>query len=175
MVNIYGVGRNIVNMKRKIKCLIMLVVCMCVVLTSFQASAADIGDIWEGMESELLENALETEDVWINMARRGTYLKAGRAKISNEGNRVVKISGGTDAHQVCDRVVATIYLDRYENGTWVPVTSVSATATDAYTANCSKNVSVAGGYYYRARGYHTVHEGNTSESAPSLSNGIWID
>lgn len=162
-------------MKNRVKYLVTLMVCMCIMVTGLTVNAADSEDIWAGMESELLSDTNESEDIWMNMARRGTYLKAGRAKISNEGNRVVKISGGTDAHQVCDRVVATIYLDRYENGTWVEVTSVKGSATDAYTANCSKNVSVTGGYYYRARGYHTVYEGNTTESAPSLSNGIWID
>ena len=153
------------------------VICMCCIMfCSIHVNAADnMDDIWDGMESELIQDITESENTWLNMARRGTYLKAGRAKISNEGNRVVKISGGTDAYQTCDRVVATIYLDRYVNGEWIPVTSVSSSKTNAYTANCSKNVSVTGGYYYRARGYHTVYEGNTTESAPSLSDGIWID
>ena len=162
------------SMRKKIHGLFAVIICMGIVFGGIHVRAAESVDIWEGMESALLEET-ESEDVWVNMARRGTYLQSGHAKISNEGNRVVKISGGTDAYQKCDRVVATIYLDRYENGTWVPVTSVSSTATNAYTANCSKNVSVTGGYYYRARGYHTVHKGNTSESAPSLSDGIWID
>ena len=162
--------------KRSFCSLIAVAIFMyCIMSFGVRVNAADDNNIWDGMESELLQDITESEDTWFNMARRGTYLKAGRAKISNEGNRVVKISGGTDAYQTCDRVVATIYLDRYVNGEWVPVTSVSASKTNAYTANCSKNVSVTGGYYYRARGYHTVYEGNTTESAPSLSDGIWID
>lgn len=162
-------------MRRKICNLFAVLICMFVILGGFKVNAAEVDDIWTGMESELLTDEQESEDVWRNVARRGTYLQGGQCKISNEGNRVVRISGGTDAYQTCDRVVATIYLDRYVNGEWIPVTSVSASKTNAYTANCSKNVSVTGGYYYRARGYHTVHEGNTSESAPSLSDGIWIE
>lgn len=162
-------------MKKYMSCLFAIIMGMCIFMNGVKVNAAVEENIWEGMESELLTDSVESEDVWQNMARRGTYLKAGRAKISNEGSRVVKISGGTDAYQVCDSVVATIYLDRYENGNWVYVTSVSSSATNAYTANCSKNVSVTGGYYYRARGYHTIHKGNTTESAPSLSDGIWID
>lgn len=161
---------------RRIHRKILAVICCCILLMgmSISTNAANL-DFWDGMESEFLMNESESEFVWQNMARRGTYLQKGHCKISNEGNRVVKISGGTDAHQTCDRVVATIYLDRYENGNWVEVTSVKTSATNTYTANCSKNVSVTGGYYYRARGYHTVYEGNTAESAPSLSDGIWID
>ena len=161
--------------KKRICNIVASLLCMCIMLVGVQVKAAEIDDIWAGMESELLSDSKESEDIWQNMARRGTYLQGGHAKISNEGNRVVKISGGTDAYQTCDRVVATIYLDRYENGKWVEVTSVKKATTNAYTANCSKNVSVTGGYYYRARGYHTVYEGNTTESAPSLSDGIWID
>lgn len=155
---------------------VMAMVCCCALFMGIwlPTNAANL-DYWEGMKSEFLTDEIESENIWQSMARRGTYLQKGHCKISNEGNRVVKISGGTDAHQVCDRVVATIYLDRYENGDWIQVTSVTTSSTNAYTANCSKNVSVAGGYYYRARGYHTVYEGNTTESAPSLSNGIWID
>ena len=155
---------------------VLVIMCCCIMFIGVCGTVnAGENNVWEGMESEFLQGNIESEIIWTNMARRGTYLQKGHCKISNEGNRVVKISGGTDAYQTCDRVSAAIYLDRYENGKWIEVTSVSRVATNAYTANCSKNVSVAGGYYYRARGYHTVHEGNTSESAPSLSDGIWID
>lgn len=163
-------------MGKKLYKKILTMVCCCVLFMGIcsTANAADIAS-WEGMESQLLEDRREAEDTWQNMMRRGTYLQKGHCKISNEGNRVVKISGGTDAYQSCDRIVATIYLDRYENGKWVEVTSVKGSATNTYTANCSKNVSVTGGYYYRARGYHTVYQGNTTESAPSLTDGIWIE
>lgn len=166
--------KGLLNMKKRICGLWAIVVCICIMFCGICVEASEDKNIWVGMESELLENSLESENIWQNVARRGTYLQSGHAKISNEGNRVVKISGGTDAYQTCDRVSTTIYLDRYENGKWVEVTSVSKSVTNAYTSNCSKNVSVTGGYYYRARGYHTVNEGNTTESAPSLSDGIWI-
>lgn len=162
------------NIRKRICNLFAIIICMCVMFGGIYVSAAEPDYIWNGMESKLLEEAMESEDVWMNIARRGTYLQSGHAKISNEGNRVVKISGGTDAYQKCDRVVVTIYLDRYENGKWVEVTSVTSSSTNAYTANCSKNVTVTGGYYYRARGYHTVYVGNTTESAASLSDGIYI-
>ncbi len=162
-------------MRKKFCNIVAVLACICILFSGLSVYAAESTDIWEGMESQLLLDQKEAEDIWQNVARRGTYLQGGHAKISNEGNRVVKISGGTDAYQTCDRVVATIYLDRYENGKWVEVTSVAKSVANTYTANCSKNVSVTGGYYYRARGYHTIHEGNTTESAPSLSNGIWID
>lgn len=162
-------------MRKKVYNIVAVLACICILFSGLSVYAAESVDIWEGMESQLLLDQQESEDIWQNLARRGTYLQGGHAKISNEGNRVVKISGGTDAYQTCDRVVATIYLDRYENGKWVEVTSVAKSVANAYTANCSKNVSVTGGYYYRARGYHTIHKGNTTESAPSLSDGIWID
>ncbi len=139
---------------------------------SFQSLAAEANG-WEGMTSELLSDALEAEDIWENVMR-GTYLQTGNSKISNQGNRVVKISGGTDAYQTCDVVMATIYLDRYENGTWVEVTSAPFTSYNAKTTNGSKSVSVAGGYYYRARGYHTIYKGSTVESEYTLTDGIWI-
>ena len=151
----------------------MIICCVMFIGVCSNVKAAEI-DYWEGMESELLHDEMVSENVWQTMMRRGTYLQKGHCKISNEGGRVVRISGGTDAHQTCDRVVVTIYLDRYENGKWVQVTSVTASETNSYTANCAKSVSVTGGYYYRARGYHTVYEGNTSESAASLSDGIYI-
>ena len=162
-------------MKKIYKRMLAIICCFMMFIGACTIVNAGENDAWEGMQSEFLQDDVVSENIWQNMMRRATYLQKGHCKISNEGNRVVKISGGTDAYQSCDRVSAAIYLDRYENGTWVEVTSVSKVATNTYTANCSKNVSVTGGYYYRARGYHTVHEGNTSESAPSLSNGIWID
>ena len=139
---------------------------------SFQSFAAETNG-WEGMTSELLSDVLEAEDIWENIMR-GTYLQRGNSKISNQGNRVVKISGGTDAYQTCDVVMATIYLDRYENGTWVEVTSAPFTSYNAKTTNGSKSVSVAGGDYYRARGYHTIYKGSTVESEYTLTDGIWI-
>lgn len=130
-------------------------------------------DAWRGLESELLEDATEAEGIWQNIMR-GTYLQAGTCKITNKGNNTVYISGNTDAYQTCDTIFATIYLDRYVNGEWIEVSSVTNSADNAYTVSTGGSKTVTPGYYYRARGYHTIYKGNTVESAASLTDGIWI-
>lgn len=128
---------------------------------------------WGGKTSSLIE-ALESEDFWQNLLK-GTYLQNGTAKISAPGGYYVKISGGTDAYQTCDMVRATIYLDRYENGSWIEIDSAVFTATNTYTVNGYEKIPVLPGYYYRARGYHTVKKGSTTETCYTLSNGIMIN
>ncbi len=135
--------------------------------------AAEEPNPWEGMESELLEDVLESESIWQNVLR-GTYLQTGTCKITNKGNNRVLLSGSTDAYQKCDSIVVTVYLDRYENGEWVEVSSITNRANDALTVSTSGYKTVTPGYYYRARGYHTIYKGNTTESAASLTDGIWI-
>lgn len=130
-------------------------------------------DPWRGMVSELTDK-LESEGIWEN-SMKGTYLQTGTSKIINKGNRTVEISGSTDAYQNCDLVSATIYLDRYENGTWRPVDSAVYQVKNNHTVSGAALKTVTPGYYYRARGYHTINKGSTVESAASLTNGIWID
>ena len=135
--------------------------------------AAEEPNPWEGMESELLEGALESESIWQNVLR-GTYLQTGTCKITNKGNNRVLLSGSTDAYQKCDYIFVTVYLDRYENGEWVEKGSITNNAENALTVSTTGYKTVTPGYYYRARGYYTIRKGNTTESAASLTDGIWI-
>lgn len=130
-------------------------------------------DPWSGLVSELIDGT-EAEDIWENI-QKGTYLQRGVSKITNKGNRTVELAGNTDAYQKCDQIFVTVYLDRYENGKWIEVSSVSYQAKDAYTVSGSALKVVTPGYYYRARGYHTIYKGSTVESAASLTDGIWIN
>jgi len=128
----------------------------------------------QGGETSSLTDGTEAEDIWQN-GIKGTYLQAGNCKIVNKGNRVVRVSGGTDAYQACDSIRATIYLDQYINGEWVEVDYKFVSATEAYTVNGGENFTVTGGYYYRARGYHYVREGSTIETTTTESEGIYIN
>ena len=159
------------GMKKRFKTLaIILVFCIAFSGMGLVVSAND--SEWGGKTSSFIDE-LESEDFWYNLLK-GTYLQAGNSKISAPGGYYVKISGGTDAYQTCDMVKAVIYLDRYENGEWIYIDSAVFTATNTYTVNGYERIPVLPGYYYRARGYHTVKKGSTTETCYTLSNGIWI-
>lgn len=158
-------------MKRKFR-IIAFVLTICISLCGMNMVTYADNSEWGGKTSECID-ALESEDFWMNLLR-GTYLQNGTCKISNAGNYVVRLSGGTDAYQRCDAVLATIYLDRYVDGEWDCIDSISFTSTNAYSTNGSQNIPVLPGYYYRARGYHTVKEGSVTETCYTLSDGIWI-
>ena len=159
------------SMKKKIR-VITLVLTVCVLFSGITMIASADGSEWGGKTSSLIE-AIESEDFWYNLLK-GTYLQSGNSKISAPGGYYVKISGGTDAYQTCDAVLATIYLDRYVNGAWDEIDSAVFTATNTYTVNGYERIPVLPGYYYRARGYHTVRKGSTTETCYTLSDGIWI-
>lgn len=158
---------------KKIFKAITLVFALCIMFggMGLEASAAD--SEWGGKTSTFV-SGLESEDFWYNLFR-GTYLQSGNSKISAPGGYYVKISGGTDAYQNCDLITATIYLDRYVNGEWDEIDSAVFTATNTYTVNGYEKIPVLPGYYYRARGYHTVKKGSTTETCYTLSNGIMIN
>ena len=159
------------TMKKRIKAIALMLVFYILFVGMGLVAAADDSE-WGGKTSTFIE-ALESEDFWYNLFR-GTYLQSGNCKISAPGGYYVKLSGGTDAYQTCDMVRATIYLDRYEDGSWIEIDSAVFTATNAYTVNGYEQIPVLPGYYYRARGYHTVRKGTVTETAYTLSNGIWI-
>ena len=159
------------TMKRKMKAL-ALVLAFCILFSGMGLVVSADDSEWGGKTSSFID-ALESEDFWYNLLR-GTYLQSGNCKISAPGGYNVKLSGGTDAYQNCDLVTATIYLDRYVNGEWDEIDSIVFKANNTYTVNGSQQIPVLPGYYYRARGYHTIKKGSTTESCYTLSNGIWI-
>jgi len=158
-------------MKRKMKALV-LVLAFSILFGGMGLVASADDSEWGGKTSSFID-ALESEDFWYNLLK-GTYLQKGNSKISAPGGYYVKISGGTDAYQTCDMVKAVIYLDRYENGSWIEIDSAVFTATNTYTVNGYERIPVLPGYYYRARGYHTILKGSTTETCYTLSNGIMI-
>lgn len=107
---------------------------------------------------------------------RGKYFNNGGGNITVTGYRQVMITGDTVARQNVDSVKVTIHLQRLESGSWVTIASYGPTVKhNTYFVSANRTYSVAGGYYYRMRGSHTVIENGEFESAVSSTNGIWVD
>lgn len=159
---------------RKHKMFAALAVAACLLTGSLTASAADerLGTIVDG---SLLTEETSVEDTVYPFAR-GTYLANGSGGLTIEGFRKVEVSGRTNAHQIVDKLNVSLILQRLEDDSWVPVyTYGPKSAYNAYTVSAAKTYSVAGGYYYRMLGIHSVVEDGTSESVSSCTNGIWVE
>ncbi|MBQ8804120.1 MAG: hypothetical protein IJZ53_10835 [Tyzzerella sp.] len=128
--------------------------------------AEDIVD--EDIEfSELL-----TEDALIGYAEsqtRGVYLASGYSIINDAGGGKIGVGGITNAAYRC-KVSVNAVVERLVSGSWVRVTSYSATNTNALTAGVSKSLWVSSGYYYRVR---SVHYASTDMSS-SCTSSLWM-
>lgn len=159
---------------RKVKQIVVSVflVC-CLALTAVPVYAADelLGTVVDG---SLLTDE-ESAEVTVYPKARGSLLSYGTGSISIAGKRLVKMTGTTAAYKKVEKVKVTMLLQRLEDGNWEYVLTMGPKIN--YNTNLVSNsgtYSVTGGYYYRTRGAHVVINGNTSESTPSNSNGVWV-
>lgn len=101
--------------------------------------------------SELL-----TEDALIGritQQTRGIYLLDGMSSIVDCGGGKIGAGGSTTATREC-KVSINCIVERLSGGSWVRVTSWTATETNSLDVMTSKVISVASGYWYRVRSTH---------------------
>ena len=116
----------------------------------------------------------EAIDHWYGVAR-GTYLKESTCGIKRAGTAKVSVSGTTTAHSVCDYVKVAVYLDESSDSGAHFGTIGSYYFEEKNTSSChgsKTGIPVTSGYYYRARGGHSVIEGSVTESTSTCSSSL---
>ncbi len=106
---------------------------------------------------------------------RGTYLKDGICGIRDAGKGKVTVSTTTTAHRVSDTVRASVYLDESSDGgrTFSQIGSYYFSENNTGTCHGSKaNISVTSGWWYMARGGHSVTNGSTTETMSTSTSVI---
>lgn len=104
----------------------------------------------------------------------GTYLSNGTARITDQGNGVVNISGETYCYRVSDEVFIKLYLQKLSNGGWSTIKMHSNTAYNTYVVYAGVSFSVPKGYYYRVKGTHYAKKSGVTESTTTCTSGIYI-
>lgn len=156
-------------------------------LLSFLLSLVVIGGIWfptglvvhaEEIEVpgyyEYTESKGESIVYWYAISR-GTYLKDGICGIVDAGKGKVTVSATTTAHRVCDTVRASVCLDESSNGgtSFGQIGSYYFSEKNTTSCHGSKaNISVTSGWYYMARGGHSVTKGTTTESSTTYTGAL---
>lgn len=134
-----------------------------------EAEETDVFGIHEYVETEK-----ESIDHWYGVAR-GTYLKEGICGIKDAGSGKVSVSGTTFAHSVCDTVRVSVYLDESSDGgkSFGQIGSYYFSESKTATCHGSKaNISVTSGWYYMARGGHSVTKGSDTEMTTTQTRAL---
>lgn len=154
-------------MKKKLT-MILLAVALCVTSifsVDIKANAEEIGE-------EVPYESLLTEDAlvgYMGSQTWGVYLSSGRSIINDAGGGKIGAGGSTTAATKC-KVSVNVVVERKVNGSWVRVTSWTATNTNALVVSTGKTISVASGYYYRVRCNHTA----ASDGSSSYTGALWM-
>ena len=159
-------------MRKKIRLFFMAVMMIaCMGAGAISVSAQE--DIQTVDGSRLTQEPFAQEIAYPTL--RGKYFGNGGGGITLTGNRTVLLTGNTVARQTGDSVKVTMHLQQLKNGSWVTIASYGpVTKSNTYYVSASRSYSVAGGYYYRMTGSHTVIENGVFESAASATDGIWV-
>lgn len=104
-----------------------------------------------------------------------TYLYGGTGSITNAGGGKVSLYANTKAKQVCDLVEVDIYLQYYNNGSWVYVNNWNYSKKNVSLMTASRTLSVTKGRYYRIKCYHAVTKNGVKERSSTATNGIPIN
>lgn len=118
----------------------------------------------------------EVIDTWYGIAK-GTYLARGTVGLVEAGKGKVNISGSTDAHSICDKVKAAVYLDEGTDAGSSFGTIGVYHFQEENTRSCygtKSNISVTSGRWYMVRGVHTVIEGTTTETTDTQTSAMKV-
>ena len=154
-------------MKKKLTMIILACV-MCVTgifSVNIQANA-------EGMGEEVPYESLLTEDALIGHMQSqtwGVYLVDGTSNINDAGGGKIGAGGATTAASYC-KLSVNVIVERKVSGSWVRVTSWTATRDNALVVSTGKTISVTSGYYYRVRCNHTA----ASDGSSSYTGALWM-
>ena len=122
----------------------------------------------------LFEYNIEPAEGSLVMPLGAAYLYGGTAKISNAGSGKVTVYANTKGKVVCDKVELDIYLQYYDNGSWVHVNNWNYSVKNKAFLSASRTVSVTKGRYYRIKCYHAVTKNGVKEKSTTMTDGIPI-
>lgn len=105
----------------------------------------------------------------------GTYIASGSSDITKIGTGQVRVSASTSCYRISDTVTADVALESREGGYWWTVTTKLGTGYNTNYVCTSKDVAVARGQYYRAKGSHTAQKGSTIETSVTTTGSMYID
>ena len=154
-------------MKKKLM-MLLLAVTLCVtgiLSVDITSNAEEIGE-------DVEYKSLLTEDALIGHMQSqtwGVYLASGSSVINDAGGGKIGAGGITTAAKAC-KVSVNVIVERKVSGSWVRVTSWTATKTSATSVMSSKTLSVTSGYYYRVRCTHYA----STDASSSCTSSLWM-
>lgn len=156
---------------KKLLCM-MLSVMLLAGCINLSASAAEA--VYPKVSHVLTSTEDFASDDW-SVDQRGAYLLNGRSTIGRADSTHIHISGNTNATQICDKVILTLYVERstsYSTG-YGNYRTYTYSADDVYALDKAiSNISVDRGYYYRVKGVHSVTHNGVTETTDSVTNPI---
>lgn len=126
----------------------------------------------ELIEKDIEYSELQTEDALVGYMESqtwGAYLAGGHSTINDAGNGYIGVGGMTVAATSC-KVAVTAIVERLSSGSWVRVTSYTASKTSATVVTVSKSLLVSSGYYYRVRCTHYA----STDASTSCTGALWM-
>ena len=159
---------------KRFRTLFSVLMLFCMMLNCMNVMAADerLGEVVDG--SVLTDDQEAEETVYSRM--RGAYLAVGRCGIQSDGNHKITVNGRTDCYVRCDEVKLTLVVEQLAGDYWKTYKVIGTkTAYNNYEVSKEKQLTVAGGHYYRVKSAHVAIKGDTVETLGGDTSGIWVN
>lgn len=104
-----------------------------------------------------------------------SLIMSGTVNLGANGNTLT-VSGWTDTYYPVDYIGVKLYIQRYENNTWVNYYYWNiAEAYNTDTVSDIHSLNVPGGYWYRAMAKHVATDGGINELVYSYSYSTYVN
>ncbi|MEJ8742710.1 DUF6147 family protein [Mediterraneibacter sp. HCN-7094] len=161
-------------MKKKITSILSLILSVCFLFCgTINAEETSLKQV----DGSYLTNQDSAESTTENVNTRGEHLMDGSCTISKAGIGKIYVYGQTTAHHTVDRVIVSVYIDKYNPKTdnWDVIEVLNKESKDNYYVSLGKRMNVERGTYYRVRSEHFVFKGDEFEETFCFTDGIMID
>lgn len=103
------------------------------------------------------------------------YMDYGQSSLDKISSGLVEVAGETQCWTTVDEARATVHLQKYYNGQWNTIETITFTSYNSDYAYGAQQYQVQTGYNYRVLTDHYVKEGSTVETTQSYTSSMYIN
>ncbi|MFU0824220.1 hypothetical protein [Clostridium sp.] len=87
---------------------------------------------------------------------------------------LISVIGLTESYVTVDTIGYTLYVDRYENGSWHTIKTFSNRLNNSKKVRGNHTLSVASNYYYRVRSTNYIIDNGIQTSKTSATDPLYV-
>ncbi|KYH28888.1 hypothetical protein [Clostridium colicanis] len=161
-------------MRRIIKFLSFTFLIICVIsINAFAASTNDVPNEKRSNSEVFYSNNNYDLTLDTQSTTSDTFIDWG-SSIAKIDIGLISVTGLTESYVTVDTIGYTLYVEKYENGSWHTIKTFSNRLNNSKKVSGNHTLSVASDYYYRVRSINYIIDNGIQTSKTSATDPLYV-